>query len=173
MKPSIFVDLNTVFSHQSSQITSVADCEINWISRGQELLYLPWKQPKQRELEHCSRERVTALLQKASQALWKIHEAKIKITPILISLIVKCNLIDCGSGSSLPNLCEQRFGETERWNFTAEAMAWAWFLQPPPSLRHCKQDPPFLWGKSPSSLPFPLLAALKQTPEQFGMFPTH
>lgn len=80
MKPSIFVDLNTVFSHQSSQITSVADYEINWISRGQELLYLPWKQPKQRELEHCSRERVTALLQKASQALWKIHEAKIKIT---------------------------------------------------------------------------------------------
>lgn len=127
MKPSIFVDLNTVLSHQSSQITSVADYEINWISRGQELLYLPWRQPNQHELEHCPGEKVTALLQKASRALWKIHEAKIKITHThthLFHLLWNAVWLTVEVESlltSLPTLCEQRFDETERWNFIAQA----------------------------------------------------
>lgn len=53
---------------------------------------------------------------KHHRALWKIHEAEIKITQThrLISLIVKCNLIDCRrSGSSLPKPCEQRFDEID------------------------------------------------------------
>lgn len=174
MKPSIFVDLNTVLSHQSSQITSVADYEINWISRGQELLYLPWRQPKQRELEHCPGEKVTALLQKASRALWKIHEAKIKITHT----------------HTYFTYCEMQSDWLWKWHQSPinrhqpSKPVWAeiWWnremefhsrgqglnrkrnrvpLQPPTSLRHRRQDLPFVWGKILFILPFPLLAAPK------------